>query len=148
MILKKLREGRRLSQEQLATMSGLSVRTIQRIERGSRASVESLKALASVLETNVATLEQEIVVIDKSTDTWKSLPLIFRVNFLGSDIGWLGLSRRDQWVRGEKQTAIFGLCLLPFSFYDPGFIIAGLLVVCIAYALSLVTRVGDQHSIW
>ena len=148
MILKKLRESKRLSQEQLAIMSGLSVRTIQRIERGNRASVESLKSLASALETNVSALEQEIVVIDKTTDKWKSLPLLFRLNFVGSEIGWLGLSRREHWLKGEKQTAMFGLLLLPFSYFEQGFIIGGLVVVCIAYGLSLVTRMGDQYSIW
>lgn len=45
MILKRLREQKKWSQEQLAIMAGLSVRTIQRIERGQSASVESLKSL-------------------------------------------------------------------------------------------------------
>ena len=148
MILRKLRNDRKLSQEQLAIMSGLSVRTIQRIESGSRASLESLKSLASVLETNVSILEQEIIVIDKTTDKWKALPLIFRLNFLGSDIGWFGLSHREQCVKGEKQTAILGLGLLPFSFFEQSFIIAGLGMVCIAYSLSIVTRLGDKYSIW
>ncbi|WP_019606604.1 helix-turn-helix domain-containing protein [Teredinibacter turnerae] len=148
MILKKLRENKQLSQEQLAAMSGLSVRTIQRIEGGSRASLESLKSLASVLETNVSTLQQEIVVIDKTTDKWKRLPLLFRLNFVGSEIGWLGLSRREQWIRGEKQTGIFGLALTPFSFIDSGFFVGALLIVSVAYAISFVTRMGDHYSIW
>ena len=46
MILKELRMSRQLSQEQLALMSGLNVRTIQRIESGHNASMESLKCLA------------------------------------------------------------------------------------------------------
>ncbi|HGP6770839.1 TPA: helix-turn-helix domain-containing protein, partial [Vibrio cholerae O1] len=49
-MIKKLRERKNWSQEQLATMSGLSVRTIQRIESGNKASIESLKSLASVFE--------------------------------------------------------------------------------------------------
>ena len=57
MILKKIREREKLSQDQLAMMSGLSVRTIQRIEQGKRASIESLKSIASVLETSVSALE-------------------------------------------------------------------------------------------
>ncbi len=148
MILRKLRKDRKLSQEQLAIMSGLSVRTIQRIENGNRASLESLKSLASVLETNVSILEQEIIMIDKTTDKWKSLPLIFRLNILGSDIGWLGLSHRKQWIKGEKQTAIFGLGLFPFCLFDKNFIIAGLSMVCIAYSFSIITRLGDKYSIW
>ncbi len=61
MILKQVRLSRLLSQEQLAQMSGLSVRTIQRIESGHSPSLESLKCLASVLEIDVSTLNQESV---------------------------------------------------------------------------------------
>jgi len=50
MLIQKLRLQRGWSQEQLAELSGLSVRTIQRLERGQTASTESLKALASVFE--------------------------------------------------------------------------------------------------
>ena len=51
--LKKMRLERHWSQEQLSEMSGLSVRTIQRIENGENAGLESLKALAAVFETNL-----------------------------------------------------------------------------------------------
>ena len=51
--IKKLRLERHWSQEQLAEMSGLSVRTIQRIENGENAGLESLKSLAAVFETNI-----------------------------------------------------------------------------------------------
>lgn len=86
--------------------------------------------------------------IDKTSDKWKSLPLLFRLNFVGSEIGWLGLSRREYWAKGEKQTAIFGLALLPFGLMEPGLAVGGLLMLNIAYLLSLVTRKGDQYSIW
>jgi len=48
--LRNLRTERQWSQEQLATLSGLNLRTIQRLESGSRISVESLRALAAVFE--------------------------------------------------------------------------------------------------
>ncbi|CAM1351846.1 helix-turn-helix domain-containing protein [Tenacibaculum crassostreae] len=51
--IKKLRLDRHWSQEQLAQMSGLSTRTIQRIENGENAGLESLKSLAAVFETNI-----------------------------------------------------------------------------------------------
>jgi transcriptional regulator with XRE-family HTH domain len=51
--IKKMRLERHWSQEQLAEMSGLSIRTIQRIENGENAGLESLKALASVFETHI-----------------------------------------------------------------------------------------------
>lgn len=47
------------TQEQLALNAGLSVRTIQRLENGQVATLETLKCLAAVFETNVSTLMQE-----------------------------------------------------------------------------------------
>ncbi|EOG5907748.1 2TM domain-containing protein [Vibrio vulnificus] len=44
------------SQEQLAEMSGLSVRTIQRIEQGKEPSLDSLKSLAAVFNLDVSEL--------------------------------------------------------------------------------------------
>lgn len=59
MISRKLRLQRGWSQEQLANFSGLSIRTIQRIERGQKASLESLKSLAAVFEIEITTLHGE-----------------------------------------------------------------------------------------
>jgi transcriptional regulator with XRE-family HTH domain len=50
------RERRAWSQEHLATVSGLGLRTIQRIEKTGAASFESARALAAVLEVDVAQL--------------------------------------------------------------------------------------------
>ena len=59
MIIKKLRLQRGWSQEQLAQLSGISTRTIQRMEQGQKASVESLKSLAAVFDVNFDELQQE-----------------------------------------------------------------------------------------
>ena len=59
MLIQKLRLQRGWSQEQLAHLSGLSVRTIQRIENGHTASIESLKSLASVFEVNFSELREQ-----------------------------------------------------------------------------------------
>ena len=48
-----MRLERHWSQDQLAEMSGLSIRTIQRIENGENAGLESLKSLAAVFEINI-----------------------------------------------------------------------------------------------
>jgi len=148
MIVKKLRENRKWSQEQLAKMAGLSVRTIQRIEAGHSASLETLKALASVLEVNISTLEQEIVMVDKTTEKWQSLPLLFRLNFVGSEVAWLGLSQRKYWIRGEKLSAIAGIVLCLFGVVHKDLFLAGLLMILCAYGISLVTRMGDEYAIW
>lgn len=46
--LRELRMARQWSQEQLAQLSGLNLRTVQRLESGARVSMESLRALAAV----------------------------------------------------------------------------------------------------
>ncbi|MGF1723921.1 2TM domain-containing protein [Photobacterium nomapromontoriensis] len=66
MIVRKQRLKRGWSQEHLSQLSGLSVRTIQRIERGQNAGLESLKSLAAVFELNVTDLQMEP---DMSVDT-------------------------------------------------------------------------------
>ena len=48
--LRDLRSARQWSQEQLAQLSGLNLRTIQRLESGAKISMESLRALAAVFE--------------------------------------------------------------------------------------------------
>ncbi len=68
MIIRKLRLNRSWSQEHLAEVSGLSVRTIQRIERGQKPSLESLKSLAAVFEINVSELS-------KTFDVKEELPM-------------------------------------------------------------------------
>ena len=53
------------SQEELARHSGLSTRTIQRIESGQKGGLESLKCLAAVFETSVSALMQEQTMTDQ-----------------------------------------------------------------------------------
>jgi transcriptional regulator with XRE-family HTH domain len=73
MLIQKLRLQRGWSQEQLAELSGLSVRTIQRLERGQTASVESLKAIASVFEIDFNRLKDPEM--DTTQDPLLSPPL-------------------------------------------------------------------------
>ena len=54
--VKKLRQNKGWSQDHLATVSGLSTKTVQRIESGNNASLESQQALASVFKINVGEL--------------------------------------------------------------------------------------------
>lgn len=59
MSIQKRRLDKAWTQEQLAEHSGVSVRTIQRIESGNPATLETLKCLAAVFETSVTRLMQE-----------------------------------------------------------------------------------------
>jgi transcriptional regulator with XRE-family HTH domain len=57
-VLNALRLQRGWSQEQLAELAGLGVRTIQRAERGQNPSAESLKAIAAVLDVDFGALRE------------------------------------------------------------------------------------------
>lgn len=61
--LKRIREQQNLTQEELSEKSGISVRTIQRIEAGTLPKGYTLKTLAKVLEI------QESELLDKKTKT-------------------------------------------------------------------------------
>jgi transcriptional regulator with XRE-family HTH domain len=54
------REARAWSQSHLAEVTGLSLRTIQRIEKSGTASLESVKSLASVFEMSIDELKADI----------------------------------------------------------------------------------------
>lgn len=59
MIVRKLRLQRGWSQDHLAELTGLSVRTIQRVERGQKPSLETSKSLAAVFEVDLSTFSTE-----------------------------------------------------------------------------------------
>lgn len=148
MILKKIRETKNLSQEQLAMMAGLNVRTIQRIEAGNKASIESLKSIAAALEVDIKTLEQEITVIDKTTSKWQALPLWLKASFWGSNIPLVGASKRQHYIRAELITAIAGIIFCIIGIVDKTAHEGGLVLVAAAYGISLMTRAGDKFNIW
>ncbi|MEM9494753.1 MAG: helix-turn-helix domain-containing protein [Pseudomonadota bacterium] len=57
--LKSLREERRWSQEELAGIAGIGVRTVQRIEKGKSASRATLSSLAAAFDVDAAALAME-----------------------------------------------------------------------------------------
>ncbi|MEM9571785.1 MAG: helix-turn-helix domain-containing protein [Pseudomonadota bacterium] len=57
------------SQEELAMHAGVSARTIQRLETGKRASLETLKCLAAVFETTVSELVEEQTMTQQTPHT-------------------------------------------------------------------------------
>lgn len=59
MVIRKYRLEKGLSQEQLADMAGVSARTIQRLERGAKATPETLKCLAAALDVDFAALRKD-----------------------------------------------------------------------------------------
>lgn len=67
--VKQLRNQRSWSQDQLASVSGLSLRTIQRIENRGTCSLDSKRALAAVFEVAVEELtfkEHDFILAEKN----------------------------------------------------------------------------------
>ncbi|PKI16007.1 helix-turn-helix domain-containing protein [Colwellia sp. 12G3] len=137
MIVKKLREKRNWSQEQLAIMSGLSTRTIQRIESGNKASLESLKSLASVFEIDISKLKEEIIVIDKDSESWKAEPMLIKFVF------W-GVKARKQILMLELLCLTLGfltLLIKPEMYVTPTFFI-------LAYIFTTMKNYCDNKKHW
>ncbi len=117
--IKELRTKKLWSQEELAAASSLSLRTIQRIEKEGISSVESLKALASVLEVNAA----DITVNEKSSD------------YQHTQIGWTILT-------------VFS-CVLFIDIYFPAPAYFSLVIILIAIVVSTLTiNVNDNQLVW
>lgn len=146
MILKQLRISQRLSQEQLAQMSGLNVRTIQRIENGTNASIESQKCLAAAFNVSIETLNQEHIVLDKNSDNWKNLPLILKIWFI---FNFLQLRpNRVTATRVEIASHSFGFLFCLLGLVSEPALVGGLIMLFTAYLFALLKWQGDKYGIW
>lgn len=74
-LIKSQRNKRAWSQTQLAEVSGLSLRTIQRVEKTGSASLESVKSIASAFELSVENM-QEVAVSTTNNMKYKLSALI------------------------------------------------------------------------
>ncbi|MCG8492656.1 MAG: helix-turn-helix domain-containing protein [Sneathiellales bacterium] len=66
MTIKDRRLQKAWSQEYLAQVSGLSVRTIQRVESGHKAGLDTLQSLAAAFDIDVAELQEEGTMIKEN----------------------------------------------------------------------------------
>jgi transcriptional regulator with XRE-family HTH domain len=153
--VKELRQERSWSQEQLADLSGLSLRTIQRIEATGKAGYGSLRALARVLGLDDAALELELA-LSKSSSRWKIRPAWVRAIFFGS--GRIQMDR-SQHIRIEGFAAFAGFVFVCIGIFGTNGTLApesvkvsmllyGSLMFLAAYLMSLIVRVGNRHSVW
>lgn len=72
--IKQLREQRGWSQDQLAHMSGISLRTLQRMEKDGNSSIESVKSVASVFEVDFKEILQE-----EDSKKFEGVDFLFRI---------------------------------------------------------------------
>lgn len=101
--LKKIRESRNLTQEELAEKSGISVRTIQRIEAGTTPKGYTLKTLAESLEVSEndlltsETIKEEIIIDEvvfttEENDSLSNFGLIKIINLSSLPFAWLPIA--------------------------------------------------------
>ena len=153
--MKGLRQDRNWSQEQLAEMSGLGLRTIQRIESGDKAGAESLAALSATFGIEIAHLERELA-MDKTSNEWKKRPAWVRGLFFGS--GRVQMDKRQHRmleVFAITAGIVFVAAVLfgASKIFIPGsakvpLLVCGSLMFLAAYLMSVIGRVGDRFSVW
>ena len=141
MIVKKLRAKRNWSQEQVATFSGLSIRTIQRVESGQSASLETLKSLASVFEVDIAKLTEEIKVIDKKSEHWKAQPWWFRTWAWG-----VGTRKVQVWLK--FLSVAIAIVLTAMGYFDPVYTEGALIFMYIFFIQTTFISYGDNNQSW
>lgn len=101
--LKKIRESRNLTQEELAEKSGISVRTIQRIEAGTTPKGYTLKTLAESLDVSEndlltsETIKEEIIIDEvvfttEENDSLSNSGLIKIINLSSLPFAWLPIA--------------------------------------------------------
>lgn len=146
MILKELRICRHLSQEQLAQMSGLNVRTIQRIESGQNASLESLKCLSAALEVDISTLNQEKFAMDKQSDNWQMLPVWIKWWFF---LNYLSFKpSRAATIRVVVISHVSGFLFCVLGLVSEGALAGGLIMLALAYFFHALAWQGDKYGVW
>jgi transcriptional regulator with XRE-family HTH domain len=153
MVIRKMRRDRGWSQEHLAAVSGLNVRTIQRVEGGKEASLETLMSLASALEVEVSALQQELALADVPAAERKQQPGWVRLLFSGSRCAFVGPDGRRSYLRQELVWAVGGTCLLLLGTFlpkpiSPPLFATGITLLTLAGAFHLVTKLGDKYEVW
>ncbi len=156
MLIKKLRQDKSFSQEQLAEAAQLSLRTIQRIEAGHRVSYASLRSLAAVFEINVDLLEQELYSMTNSKNEFIEKPLWVRIILNLPSLSRLEGSALN---RHEKYLLAYAFFAYTSSFFIPrvnlGFLgltttdaiyFSAFSALFLAYISSIMVRIRGQYK--
>ena len=158
MLIRKLREDRGISQEQLAEATQLSLRTIQRIEAGHRVSFASLRSLAATFDINVDLLERELYAMNAIKDEYIEKPLWVRLMFGLPSLGRLnrsGLIRHESKLVAYAILAYMASFIVPrveFSFWNLTTVDAlhfsAFSALFVAYIASVTFRLRDKFNTW
>jgi transcriptional regulator with XRE-family HTH domain len=158
MLIRKLREDRGISQEQLAEAAQLSLRTIQRVEAGHRVSYASLRALAATFDLNVDLLERELYAMNTTKDEYIEKPLWVRLMFGLPSLGRLsrsGLIRHEASLVAYAIFAYIASFIVPrveFSFWSltttDALHFSAFSALFVAYIASVTFRLRDKFKTW
>ena len=129
--MKILRLNKRWSQEQLAHMSGLNVRTIQRVEKGKSVGLETLKSLAAVFE--ISTDELIHAIENEKQPSQKEDIDIVKAQSLRNDAHEKVKSIKYFYASSAFLIAIFLLFMLPN--YNGGENLGPLIVIFISFSV-------------
>ena len=156
MLIRKLRQDKDFSQEQLAEATHLSLRTIQRVEAGHRVSYSSLRALAATFEINVDSLERELYAMNTSKDEYIEKPLWIRLilNLPSlSRLGRSGLIRHEAWLVAYALFAYASSFIVPKVEFPFGRLttvdalyFSAFSALFVAYIASITGRLRDQFN--
>lgn len=129
-IIRQARAARAWPQEQLAEAAGVSLRTVQRVERGDACAKDTLQALAAALDLDAGRLvaagpverEAHVLGLSSGAAVWVGLALcaptllfvVSNVGYYGFDLAWMGPARPEvlfgPWV--DNIIVMLGLPLI------------------------------------
>ena len=131
--LKKIREEKNLTQEELAEKSGISVRTIQRIEAGTEPKGYTLRTLASTLEVS----EKDLLITDIPTEE-----IIIDSPILIDEFETEKPNSTDKQVEIFKSTLIkiINISSLPFAWFPIANFLPPLLIMIFTKEKSAIVK--------
>jgi hypothetical protein len=134
-------------------MSGLSVRTVQRLEVGHRVSYASLRALATAFKTDADLLEREFYAVNNPTEEFIEIPRWVRFMSDRFNFGGPRLKRRDFLIVEALCIAFAAIALLAsflVSEHAKQAVLRLLATFPLAgcYLTALSIRIYDRYRIW
>jgi hypothetical protein len=134
-------------------MSGLSLRTVQRLEAGHRVSYASLRALAVAFRVDVDQLERELYAVSQPSDDFLEIPRWLRVLNDTFRFGGMRVGRRDLQVLEGVLVGV-AVVLLVASFVVASDKAATVLrlgafveLLC-GYWVTVAVRINDRYKLW
>lgn len=108
--LKQLRMSKHWSQEQLATVSGLTARTIQRIEATGKVSIESAKSLAAAFDVEVSEMLLEEAKVETGSEQSSTESMIEVIKE-----GFIQYSKFDGKASRSQYWLFFAFCFVSMA---------------------------------